>query len=182
MKNRIIFCAAICLAFLAVILLALLSPVSHRKQAKHDRKPPWADLSLYIQRPHSKANARSNDNQPVTRPDSGIFVFHRTLTKGPENTSQIVGNAQGFIIPNEQFARSSFNIIYLSFNTPEYSGSLSVHAKHIGHENREEMTVVGGTGSFAFAQGIAIFLQTERQTSITDTSYHLKLQLQFPKW
>lgn len=119
--------------------------------------------------------------QLVPSPDSGIFVFRRMLTKGLENTSQIVGNAQGFIIPNEQFARSSFNIIYLSFDTPEYSGSLSVHAKHIGHENREEMTVVGGTGSFAFAQGIAIFLQTERQASVTDTSYHLKLQLQFPK-
>lgn len=119
--------------------------------------------------------------QPVTRPDSGIFVFRRTLTEGPENTSQIVGNAQGFIIPNEQFAHSSFNIIYLSFDTVEYSGSLSVHAKHIGHESREEMAVVGGTGSFAFAQGRAVFLQTEKQGSVTDTSYHLKLQLQYPK-
>ncbi|XP_022147991.1 dirigent protein 11 [Momordica charantia] len=180
MKTRIIFCAAVCLAFLVVILLALLSPVPNKKQSKHGRKPSWADLSLYIQQPHSTGNAKSNNMQPVPRSDSGVFVFLRTLTEGPENTSRIVGNARGFIIPNEQFAHSSFNVIYLSFDTPEYSGSLSVHAKHIGHENRE-LAVVGGTGSFAFAQGIAIFLQTDGQASVTDTTYHLKLQLQFPK-
>ncbi|KAK9945722.1 hypothetical protein M0R45_011221 [Rubus argutus] len=172
MLPRIIFCAAVLLATLAVILLALVSPVPKRKPS-----PPWLDLSLYIQQPHI---AGSNAQQSVAQSDAGAFIFHRKLTEGPENTSRVVGKAQGFIIPMEDFAHSAFNIIYLTFQTPEYSGSLSVQAKHVSRKDTEELTVMGGTGSFAFARGLAVFAQTDQQRSGVDSTYRVKLQLRFP--
>ena len=179
MLPRVIFCTTVSLAILAVILLALLSPMSHKKPSKNNTKPPWLALSLYIQQPQGA----SSNTQPVTKSDAEAFIFHRMLTEGPENTSRVVGKAQGFIVPVEQFAHSAFNIIYLSFDTKEYSGSLSVEAKHVAHKDREELTVVGGTGSFAFARGFAVFAQadhTQLPTDVDASTYHVKLQLRFP--
>ncbi|GMN35395.1 hypothetical protein TIFTF001_005272 [Ficus carica] len=182
MLARIIFCTSVLLAILVVILLAVFSPTpGHNMLSSNHTNPPWLALSLYIQQPHI-GNTYSTV-QPVAAQlsDAGALVFHRTLTEGPENTSQIVGKAQGFIIPVEHFAHSDFNILYLSFDTPEYSGSLSIQAKHVGHKDTEELTVMGGTGSFAFARGVAVFAQTtnSNESSDVDATYHVKLQLRF---
>ncbi|XP_065881359.1 dirigent protein 11-like [Euphorbia lathyris] len=169
MLCRIIFCIAVSLAILSVILMSVFSPMPKKHSSKGTSKP-WVAISLYIQQPHIPT---SKNVQPSS--DAGAFIFRRTLTEGPENTSRIIGKAQGFIIPIQPFARSAFNVVYLTFDTPEYSGSLSVQAKHIGHEG-EQLTVVGGTGSFAFARGVAVFAQTDH----VDTTYHVKLHLRFP--
>ncbi|XP_020963512.1 uncharacterized protein LOC110265085 [Arachis ipaensis] len=75
---------------------------------------------------------------------------------------------------------SAFNVMCLTFDTPEHSGSLSVQAKE-----KKELRVVGGTGSFAFARGIAVISQTGGGQSTHENgvaaSYHVKLQLQFLK-
>ncbi|KAK1389368.1 Dirigent protein [Heracleum sosnowskyi] len=173
MVPKIIFCTGVLLATLIVILLAIFSPVVHRKPAKNSTSPLMA-FSLYLQQPQF-----SNSNlQSVPPPDA--LIFHRILTDGPENTSLVVGKAQGFIIPVEQFAQSAFNVIYFTFDTQEYSGSLSVQAKNIGHKDRDELTVVGGTGSFAFARGIAVFEQTKLEGSTSHVTYKIKLKLEFP--
>ncbi|KAF5188215.1 Dirigent protein, partial [Thalictrum thalictroides] len=51
---------------------------------------------------------------------------------------------------------------------PEYSGSLSIQANHVDHKRREELTVVGGTGAFAFVRGLAVFAESDRQPSNID--------------
>lgn len=173
MLTRIIFCTAVSLATIAVIVLALVSPVSHKKI--HSR--PMLDLSLYIQQPQTSIS----NTHVVPREDAEAFVFRRILTEGPENTSRVVGKAQGFIIPVKQFEQSAFNVLYLTFDTPDHSGSLSVQAMKETHKDREEFRVVGGTGSFAFARGVAVFTQTDEQTNHEALTYHVKLQLEFPK-
>lgn len=170
MLPRIIFCIAVLLAVLAVILLALFSPIPHPTTSKNTS--PWLALSLYIQQPQVGGSGL----HPVAPSDAGALVFHRTLTEGPESTSRIVGKAQGFIIPVQKFAYSAFNIIYLTFNTHQYSGSLSIQAKDFAQKEKDELVVVGGTGSFAFARGFAVFAQTEDQNS----THHIKLHLKFP--
>ncbi|GMH13866.1 hypothetical protein Nepgr_015707 [Nepenthes gracilis] len=169
MQAQIIFCTAVSLAILTVILLALISPVPHENQAG----TPWVALSFYIQRQRSS-------NHGMQQHDTGALIFHRMLTEGPENTSRAVGRAQGFIIPAEHFAHSAFNLIYLTFETPEHSGSLSVHVNRVAHKEREELAVVGGTGSFAFARGVAVFEETDQGAEKVDVTYHIKLQLRFP--
>ncbi|KAL8087734.1 dirigent protein 5-like [Apium graveolens] len=175
MLPKIIFCTGVLLATLIVILLAIFSPGVHRKPLKNSTSPLMA-FSLYLQQPQLS----NSDLQSVPSPDAGALIFHRTLTDGPENTSLVVGKAQGFILPVEQFTQSAFNIIYFTFDTHEYSGSLSVQAKNIGHKDRDELVVVGGTGSFAFARGIAVFQQTKLEGSPSHVTYKIKLKLEFP--
>ncbi|KAF9620189.1 hypothetical protein IFM89_010924 [Coptis chinensis] len=173
MRPRIIFCIAVSCAILVVILLALVSPVTHKKSRKPQTRP-WLALSLYIQQPQT---AITTDPRPTSFDSKGAFIFHHTLTEGPENTSRVVGRAQGFIIPVEHFAHSAFNIIYLTFDMPEYSGSLSIQANQVHDKGREELTVVGGTGVFAFARGLAIFSESDHQLSMIEAMYHVKLRL-----
>lgn len=175
MWARISLCISVALAVLVVVLLAVFTPKLHNSSPSQNAAE-WLDLSLYIQEPPRGAHGGDSGRRPLPaaaaavaadQADAGALVFHRTLTEGPENTSRIVGKAQGFIIPAEHFARSGFNVVYLSFDTPQYSGSLGVRF------SEDELTVVGGTGSFAFARGTAVF-------AAQDVSYHVKLQLRFP--
>ncbi|KAL2342383.1 hypothetical protein Fmac_003668 [Flemingia macrophylla] len=161
--------SAVSLATIAVIILAVLSPVSHEKSQSR----PWLDLSLYIQQPRIAAS----NTHLVAREDAGAFIFRRVVTEGPENTSRVVGKAQGFVIPTEQFQQSAlFDVMYVSFDSPHHSGSLSLQAHKI--KDRQQFKVIGGTGSFAFARGVALFTITP---STQPPTYHLKLLLQFPK-
>ncbi|KAK7320131.1 hypothetical protein RJT34_04865 [Clitoria ternatea] len=173
MWARIIFCTAVILATIAVILLALLSPpVSHKKSPSR----PWLDLSLYIQQPRLS----TSNTHLVPREGAKAFIFRRVLTEGPESTSRIVGKAQGFVVPVEQFEQSAFDVMYLTFDTPDHSGSLSVQAMDVAQKDNAKFKVVGGTGSFAFARGVAVFTQTDKPSNHVFETYHVKLQLEFP--
>ncbi|KAL3840346.1 hypothetical protein ACJIZ3_024937 [Penstemon smallii] len=172
MISRIIFCTAVLLATASVILLAIFSPVHRKNQTRS-----WVSLSFYIQQPQTSG---SDMPPPVAPPDVGALIFHRTLTEGPENTSRVVGKAQGFIIPVESFAHSAFNIIYLTFHTREYLGSISIQARNLAYKGKEELNVVGGTGAFAFARGLAVFGKIERPASDFEATHHIKLHLKFP--
>nr|XP_010906916.1 dirigent protein 1-like [Elaeis guineensis] len=170
MTPKIIFFAAVSAAILAVILLAVVSPLPRKSQGTQSRS--WTALSLYMQPP------RLQNLTEATVHANSAFIFQHKLTEGPKNTSRVIGKARGFIVPIEHLALSAFNTIYLTFDTPEYSGSLSVEVKQVGHGTREELTVVGGTGSFAFARGLAV-LAAERPSQ-AEAAYHLTLRLRFP--
>ncbi|PIN19094.1 hypothetical protein CDL12_08225 [Handroanthus impetiginosus] len=175
MLSKIIYSTAVLLATAAVILLALFSPLPHR----NNHKNPQLSLSFYIQHPQVGGSTLSATHSAAP-PDAGALIFHRILTEGPDISSRAIGKAHGFIIPVESFAHSAFNIIYLTFHSHEYSGSISVQARNLGHKEREELAVVGGTGSFAFARGLAVFVQTNRGIDNLDAAYHIKLHLEFP--
>ncbi|KAE8675287.1 Exocyst complex component SEC3A [Hibiscus syriacus] len=70
MLPRIIFCFAVVLAIVVVVLLALLSPVSHRSSSKKPSRP-WLALSMYIQQPRIS----SSSIQPVAQSDAGPLSF-----------------------------------------------------------------------------------------------------------
>ncbi|EOA14616.1 hypothetical protein CARUB_v10027874mg [Capsella rubella] len=181
MLTRIIFLTAVATSILVVLLLALFSPVP-------DYDPPGSlfSFSLYVQQKHipssSYSSRRSSHHIPRPRGQGGggALIFRRTLTEGPENNSRIVGKAEGFIIPHEDFANSDFNVIYLTLETPEYTGSVSIRSRDMAHKLEEVMEVVGGTGAFAFARGIAMFAEVDDHEEEAVTTYRVKLLLRFP--
>ncbi|XP_010494204.1 PREDICTED: dirigent protein 2-like [Camelina sativa] len=182
MLTRVIFLTAVATSILVVLLLALLSPVP-------DYDPPGSlfSFSLYVQQTHIPSSTYSSrrSSQRIARPrgrggGGGALIFRRTLTEGPENNSRIVGKAEGFIIPHEDFANSDFNVIYLTLETPEYTGSVSIRSRDMTHKLEEVMEVVGGTGAFAFARGIAMFAEVDDHEEEAVTTYRVKLLLRFP--
>lgn len=186
MVAKIIFCSAVIAATVAVILLALLPPPKTNSTVPTSNKH-WLSLALYVQNPPSRHRlpemTTSGSTGDVTQT---ALVFHHILTDGPENGSRVIGEAQGFVIPTQSFAYSSFNIIHLSFRTEEYSGSLSVDGREVSRRRTEVLRVVGGTGSFAFARGSAVFERLDRhhhhprRRRRRTLLYHVKLRLIFP--
>lgn len=169
MLAKIIFFTAVIGATLAVILLAFVSPSPHSNPLMNKSLA----ISLYVLPPHPPNPL----HQQPTLHSRNAFIFHHKLTEGPRNTSRIIGRAQGFVLPVEHLALAAFNIIYLTFDTPEYSGSLGVEMMTGRHGARDELMVVGGTGSFAFARGAAVVVQTANQESDAGAAYYIKLRL-----
>ena len=100
MLPRIIFCFAVILAILVVILSAFLSPVAHKKAANYPYRT-WLALSFYIQQPQIS----SSSIQPAAQSDTGAFIFHRALTVEPENVSSSWKSTRHI----EHFANSAFD-------------------------------------------------------------------------
>ncbi|GAA0174684.1 hypothetical protein Leryth_014561 [Lithospermum erythrorhizon] len=171
MLARIIFCSALVLATLVVILLAVFSPFPHKNNTG-----PYLALSMYVQQPLASPYNLHHVPPPS---DGEALIFHRPLTEGPEDNAPVVGKAEGFIIPLENFAGSMFNIIYLTYHTHEYSGSISIQAKNLA-DGDSELAIVGGTGSFAFAKGHAVLGQVDKLESFFNVAYLIKLHLTFP--
>ncbi|KAJ0234703.1 Dirigent protein [Hirschfeldia incana] len=181
MLTRIIFLIAVATSVIVVLLLVLFSPVP-------DYDPPESlfSLSLYVQQTQipssSYVSRRSIQRMAGTHNregGGGALIFRRTLTEGPDNNSRIVGKAEGFIIPHEDFAKSDFNVIYLTLETPECTGSVSIRSRDMAQKLEEVMEVVGGTGAFAFTRGIAMFAEVGDQEEAV-TTYRVKLLLKFP--
>lgn len=173
MLAKIIFFSAVIAAVVVVILLAIFSPSPLSNQLKSQ---PLA-ISLYVQpqQPTDPAHHQERDLHSTR-----AFIFHHHLTEGPKNTSRIIGRARGLVLPVDHFALAAFNIIYLTFDMPQYRGSLGVEVRTGRHGAREELMVVGGTGSFAFARGVAVFERAAGQQPDLDGTYNIKLKLTLP--
>ncbi|XP_015055355.1 dirigent protein 22-like [Solanum pennellii] len=78
------------------------------------------------------------------------------LTVGPEPNSTIVGRAQGIYGAADQNESGLLMTLNFVFTTGKYNGStLSVFGRNPVMNKYREMPIVGGSGVFRLAQGIA---------------------------
>ncbi|XP_059643897.1 dirigent protein 23-like [Cornus florida] len=85
-----------------------------------------------------------------------VRMFDNILTEGPEPTSQTVGRAQGFYGSAGLEELSMLMTMNLVFTQGNYNGStLSFLARNPALNPHREMPVVGGSGVFRLARGIA---------------------------
>ncbi|KAM0831112.1 hypothetical protein ACQ4PT_065767 [Festuca glaucescens] len=166
MLGRVIFCALIAAAILAVVLLATVSPVPHRSAGRGKAHQALRAITVYIHLAAPGGTVRQQRRGAAHEDEqvASAMVFRHQMTAGPEITSRTVGAASGFVLPGERGSApmSAFDTVHLEFDAPGLSGSLCVEAARSKKGDGEEvLRVVGGTGAFAFARGHAV-LRAER--------------------
>ncbi|KAI4311567.1 hypothetical protein MLD38_036452 [Melastoma candidum] len=85
-----------------------------------------------------------------------VFVMDDPLTVSPDNTSKVVGRAQGVSASASQKDVSLLLAFNFFFTEGKYNGSmLSVLWRNAPLEDLRELPILGGSGLFRFAQGYA---------------------------
>ncbi|KAL3722666.1 hypothetical protein ACJRO7_034956 [Eucalyptus globulus] len=85
-----------------------------------------------------------------------VNMIDDPLTEGPEPESPLIGRAQGFYSSVGLESLALHMNVNLVFTTPEYNGStLSILGRNPALETYREMPIVGGTGIFRLASGVA---------------------------
>ncbi|KAI3441231.1 PLCXc domain-containing protein [Psidium guajava] len=85
-----------------------------------------------------------------------VNMIDDLLTEGPEPESPLVGRAQGFYASAGLESLGLHMNVNLVFMSPEYNGStLSIMGRNPALETYREMPIVGGTGVFRLASGVA---------------------------
>ncbi|XP_027109761.1 dirigent protein 22-like [Coffea eugenioides] len=85
-----------------------------------------------------------------------VVMFDDPLTAGPEITSTVLGKAQGFYASTDQNELGLAMYVNYHFTTGEHKGStLTLVGRNAVDQKTREMSIVGGTGVFRLARGIA---------------------------
>ncbi|KAH7664326.1 Dirigent protein [Dioscorea alata] len=89
-------------------------------------------------------------------PFGSVFAIDDPLTDGPELSSNVIGNAQGFYVSSSQDKLTLVLAVDFGFTTEEFNGSsISVFSRNPVLENDRELAIVGGRGKFRLARGFA---------------------------
>ena len=85
-----------------------------------------------------------------------VYVIDDPLTILPDNTSKVVGRAQGIYALAAQSEAALLMLLNLAFTEGKYNGStLSVLGRDAVLSTVREMPIIGGSGVFRFARGYA---------------------------
>ncbi|KAL3722667.1 hypothetical protein ACJRO7_034957 [Eucalyptus globulus] len=85
-----------------------------------------------------------------------VNIIDDPLTEGLEPESPLVGSAQGFYGSTGLESVAPLMDMNLVFTSPNYNGStLSILGRNLALETYQELPIVGGTGIFRLASGIA---------------------------
>lgn len=100
------------------------------------------------------AQAKTTDTSPSTF--GALVMIDDPLTEGPDNSSRVIGHAQGMYGFADQQEYALLMTMNLVFSEGQYNGStLSVMGRNPVMEQVRELAVVGGSGVFRFASGYA---------------------------
>ncbi|CAN4103192.1 unnamed protein product [Withania somnifera] len=162
------------LCSIAIAILSLLSvPVAHCKfphqgvenwfQELPHAKPKMTKLHFYF---HDIVSGRNPTSIPIAQANSSshsptafgmLAMLDDRLTTGPEINSTTIGRAQGIVgtASLEEFSLlMSLNFV---FTKGKYNGStLSLLGRNTVLNQYREMPIVGGSGYFRLARGVAI--------------------------
>ncbi|OAY52367.1 dirigent protein 4 [Manihot esculenta] len=85
------------------------------------------------------------------------YAIDDPLTLGPEPTSHVIGNAQGFYLFSGKESSSLVSYYDLGFTEGEFNGSsFSLFSRNPVEDTERELAVVGGRGKFRSAEGFAL--------------------------
>ncbi|KAK6240790.1 Dirigent protein - like 7 [Theobroma cacao] len=105
-----------------------------------------------------------------------VFVIDDPLTEGPEATSKELGRAQGLYGSDGKEEVSLLMAMDFVFTSGKYNGSsLTVLGRNPVFHPLREMPIIGGTGVFRLARGIATVKTRSLNTTTGDAiaEYHV---------
>ncbi|KAL6841915.1 hypothetical protein ACP4OV_028427 [Aristida adscensionis] len=84
-----------------------------------------------------------------------LVVFDDPVTAGPAMSSPAVARAQGIYVYDRKDEASAWMAFSLVFNSTAYKGTLNLMGADLMPETTRDLSVVGGTGDFFMARGVA---------------------------
>ncbi|XP_052176373.1 dirigent protein 22-like [Diospyros lotus] len=162
----------IAIALLLFCSLILPAPAYHGVPRDPESVADWFDNQIYKTEKltklhffiHHEVSGKNPTALEVVRPnkthgrfDFGVVVmFDDAVTVGPERDSTEIGRIQGSFSSAGLNEVSLMNNFLLFFTGGQYKGSsLSILGKNTPYEPYREMAVVGGSGVFRLARGVA---------------------------
>ncbi|CAF1706182.1 hypothetical protein Bca4012_005025 [Brassica carinata] len=129
-----------------------------------DQKKPCKQFSFYYHDiiydgGDNAANATSA--AIVNPPGLGNFkfgklvIFDDPITMDRNYLSEYVARAQGFYFYDKKLGVNAWICLTLVFNSTEHNGTLNIMGADLMREPTRDIPVVGGTGDFFMARGIA---------------------------
>ncbi|KAK3021889.1 hypothetical protein RJ639_047393 [Escallonia herrerae] len=86
-----------------------------------------------------------------------LVVFDDPMTKDHHLLSPPVARAQGFYFYDMKATYNAWFAYTLLFNSTEHKGTLNIMGADVMDQETRDLSVVGGTGDFFMARGIATF-------------------------
>ncbi|KAH7294431.1 hypothetical protein KP509_27G000200 [Ceratopteris richardii] len=83
-------------------------------------------------------------------------TFEDPLTVGPSNSSSLLGKGQGFYLLNSFTEYTLFHIFTANITEGDFKGTIDIFGQMREVDPVRYLTVVGGTGAFLGARGVAI--------------------------
>ncbi|BFG31854.1 hypothetical protein CerSpe_181290 [Prunus speciosa] len=166
-----------------IILALIISPsVSATRASKFQAEKPCKRMVLYYHdklfdgTDKDKANATSATVVNASKLGNSYFgmlvVFNDPITNDDKFHSPPVAKAQGFYFYDRKDTYTAWFAYTLVFNSSEHKGTLNIMGADLMTEKTRDLSVVGGTGDFFMARGIATF-----QTDTFQGLYYFRLKM-----
>ncbi|KAJ4896986.1 Dirigent protein 6 [Raphanus sativus] len=84
-----------------------------------------------------------------------LVIFDDPITMDKNYLSEYVARAQGFYFYDKKLGVNAWICMTLVFNSTEHKGTLNIMGADLMREPTRDIPVVGGTGDFFMARGIA---------------------------
>lgn len=89
---------------------------------------------------------------PYAAPFGTLQVYYDPLTIGPSRSSKVVGTIEGISVASSLDGLQTVSLTKMSLSLMNHTGSISV-VGGAANLTPDDLTIVGGTGDFMFAQG-----------------------------
>ena len=104
-----------------------------------------------------------------------LAVFDDPMTEGkalPVAGEEPAGRAQGFYLYDKKEAYNAWFAFSLVFNSTAHRGTLNLMGADLMGEEARDLSVVGGTGDFFMARGVATL-----RTDASEGLFYFRLQM-----
>nr|XP_043630992.1 dirigent protein 6-like [Erigeron canadensis] len=163
---------------LSFLILHSLTTLAHSK--KYNEKKPCKRLVVYyhdiLYNGTNLANATSatavNHTKLGNFNHGMLVVFNDPITKDNHLLSPPVARAQGFYFYDMKTEYNAWFSYTLIFNSTEHKGTINIMGADMMGEETRDLSVVGGTGDFFMARGIATF-----RTDSVQGDFYFRLEM-----